>query len=168
MQKKSLYSFIAILLAGLIVLAMQTNETPPAKGKKPSFTLPDTKDQKVAVSNFRGKVVMVNVWATWCPPCVHEIPDLVKLRNDYKDKGFEILGLVHPMRLHKNQVLKMVKNFKMDYPVLWATNEAIAELGNVEALPHTFILDKEGNIVEDINLAGDYKTFEKYIKKYLK
>lgn len=168
MEKKKLFSFVAILLLGVSILAIQTWELPPPKGKKPAFVLPDTENKKIAVKDFRGKVVMVNIWATWCPPCVHEIPDLVKLRNDYKDKGFEILGLVHPMRLHKNQVLKMVKNFKIDYPILWATNEAIAELGNVEALPHTFILDTEGTIVEDINIAGDYKTFEKYIKKYLK
>ena len=133
-----------------------------------SFTLKDLQDKEVSLKDYEGKVVLVNFWAHWCPPCVKEIPDLVKLRNTYKDEGFEILGVVVPARVNEQQVRKMADNFEMSYPVLWGTMEAINQFGSINAIPRTFILNGEGEIVEDVEGMGNYAMFEGLIKKHLK
>lgn len=137
--------------------------------RKPDFTLKDLKDQEITLSDYReeGKVVLVNVWAHWCPPCVAEIPDLVRLRENYKDRDFEILGVVAPSGVNEGKVRKMVKDYKMDYPVVWGTHQSIAQLGVVQYLPTTFVIDKSGNIVETLVGGRDYASFEAAIKKHL-
>jgi len=133
-----------------------------------NFILKDLQGNNVSLKDYRGKVVLVNFWAHWCPPCVKEIPDLVKLRQNYKDNGFEILGVVVPFRADQNQVRNMVNKFGIDYPVLWGTNEAVAQFGDIPAIPRTFILNGEGQIVEDLEGMGNYRMFESLVKKHLK
>jgi len=132
---------------------------------KPKFTLKSLENADVSLADYRGKVVLVNIWATWCMPCVHEIPDLVKLRNTYRNKGFEVLGLV--VQSPEKNVHQMVKKLNIDYPVLWADNASVAKLGKIRAIPRTFIFDADGNIVEDLEGMRDYATFEQLIKKHL-
>lgn len=133
-----------------------------------NFILKDLQGNNVSLKDYRGKVVLVNFWAHWCPPCVKEIPDLVKLRQNYKNNGFEILGVVVPFRADQNQVRNMVNKFGIDYPVLWGTNEAVAQFGDIPAIPRTFILNAEGQIVEDLEGMGNYRMFESLVKKHLK
>ncbi len=165
---------LAVFLTSLVVIgfhacsseqkASPKTENVDESGK-PKFTLKSLENTNVSLSDYRGKVVLVNIWATWCMPCVHEIPDLVKLRNDYKNQGFEVLGLV--VQSPEKNVHQMVKKLNIDYPVLWGSSEAVAELGVIRAIPRTFILDTDGNIVEDIEGVRDYATFEELIKKHL-
>lgn len=179
MQNKSWWILIAILaLAAIGYLWISPGSKSSSTTQRISdgarmdtaglnFTLKDLKGSDVSLRDYRGKVVLVNFWAHWCPPCVKEIPDLVKLRQNYKDNGFEILGVVVPFRADQNQVRNMVNKFGINYPVLWGTNEAVAKFGDIPAIPRTFILNRKGEIVEDLEGMGNYATFERLVKKHL-
>lgn len=166
--------FIAVAMLGLFaaILAFQNkNDSTGDGGNKDAvidFVLKDLQGKDVSLKDYRGKVVLINFWAHWCPPCVKEIPDLVELRNNYKDKGFEILGVVVPARVNEQQVRKMARNFEMSYPVLWGTAESLEQFGAINAIPRSFILNGEGKIVDDVVGMGTYAMFEGMIKKHLK
>lgn len=178
MQKKPLFiiTLIAMLVAIIGAFMAISPETPKTsdqeeKGTKnrQRLTLVGLDGKEVAIEDYRGKVVLLNFWASWCPPCVREIPDLVKLHKNYQDKEFVILGVVvENPEAREKVVKKMVKDFSMSYPVLWASKEIIARFGPINAIPRTFILDPNGKIVEDLPGMGDYNTFETLVKKHLK
>jgi thiol-disulfide isomerase/thioredoxin len=175
-QKKQIIIAVFALgmLAGILAFSPDSQDKKDSTGAGENndaainFTLKDLKNKDVSLADYSGKVVLVNFWAHWCPPCVKEIPDLVKLRNTYQDQGFEILGVVVPARMNEQQVRKMVNNFEMSYPVLWGTMEALNQFGSINAIPRSFVLNQEGKIVEDVEGMGSYAMFDGLIKKHLK
>ena len=131
----------------------------------PDFKLTSLDGKEVSVSDYKGKVVLVNFWATWCPPCLAEMPDLNKLYVDYKDKGLQILGLTVSSRA--KDIPKKVKQSGVTYPILLEAEPVAAKFGGFGAIPQTFIIDKQGKIVHSITGARSYKAFEKLIKPLL-
>jgi peroxiredoxin len=114
----------------------------------PEISLPNTKDSIVNLSSFRGKVVLIDFWASWCRPCRASHPGVIKLYKKYKQQGFEVFGV--SIDSEKNDWLKAIKKDKIPYTQVngdggW--NAAIANKYGVEAIPATFLLDKEGRIV---------------------
>ncbi|NOX38004.1 MAG: TlpA family protein disulfide reductase [Calditrichaeota bacterium] len=167
-MKKRLFSIGIVLVVGLLVFWAEFSAAPsPAdsdSAKVIDFTLKDLDGKDVSLKDYRGKMVLINIWATWCGPCRVEIPDLIKVRKKYKDKGFEILGVVVSSK--PRDVFAMVKQMKIDYPILWGTPEALAQFGEINAIPRTFLLDREGKIVEDIVGSRNFKFFDQMIGKY--
>lgn len=113
----------------------------------PEITLLDTNGQVVSLSSFRGKVVLVDFWASWCKPCREENPNVVKMYQKYKDQGFEILGV------SLDQADKPWKKAIVDDQILWTHvsdlkgwQSSAAKLYAVESIPATFLLDREGKI----------------------
>ncbi len=155
-----------MLIVGLMLFQGHARAAAKQQKKIPVLTLKNLSGKPVALKDYRGKVVLINIWATWCGPCRHEIPDLVKLRLKYREKGFEVLGIV--VSSGKSDVEKMVKEFKIDYPVLWGTYQLMEQFGMINAIPRSFVLNKKGEIVEDITGSTDYAHFEKMISAYLK
>ena len=121
-----------------------------AAGKAaPDFTLPDILQGKnYSLSQYKGKVVMVNFFTFFCMPCREEMPDLNKLYNDYKGKGFQVLGI--GLSSDPTQLRFLVKQIGLDYPVLAGNDKVGKDYGNVEIVPTTFIIDKQGNIAHKI------------------
>lgn len=168
--------WISLVIAALLVVGLgsflafssadqpQAKEETPAKGS--TIKLKTLDGQVVSLKDYQGKVVLLNFWATWCPPCVAEIPDLVKLHTNYKDKGFTVLGVVVENPGLEAKVRKMVKDFEMSYPVVWGTQELVDEFGPIQAIPRSFFLNQDGKVVEDIEGMGNYQMFEKLVKKY--
>jgi peroxiredoxin len=112
--------------------------------KAPDFALKDANGNTVRLSDFRGKVVLVDFWATWCGPCKIEIPWFIKFERQYKDKGFAIIGLA--MDDEGWDVVKPFTSFmKINYRVVLGT-DALADQYVIEAFPTTFLIDREGNI----------------------
>lgn len=114
----------------------------------PEIALPDTKDSTVTLSSFRGKVVLVDFWASWCGPCRAANPAVVKLYNKYKDKGFVVFGV--SLDNKKSAWLKAIKQDKIKYPQVndkagWYSK--VAEQWGVDAIPASFLLDQSGKIV---------------------
>ena len=121
--------------------ANQSNSRKPA----PDFALKDANGNTVKLSDYHGKVVLLNFWATWCGPCAVEIPWFMEFEQQFKSKGFEVLGV--SMDDEGWQVIKpYIAERKMNYRVVLG-NDSVGQLyGGVESLPTTFILDREGRI----------------------
>lgn len=138
----------ALAICGLLIGCSQTSES--ARRAAPDFALKDIDGREVKLSHYKGKVVLLNFWATSCGPCKLEIPWLMEFERQYKDRGFAVLG-VSMDGLYTDEgdwdlVKPYVTNKQMNYRVALG-NEAVAGLyGGVDALPTTFMVDKNGRI----------------------
>ena len=148
----------------------------PMKGKRaPSFTLVDLDGKKVSLADYKGKAVLLNFWATWCGPCKLEIPWLVKLRDQYKSQGFEVLGIesdnydTDPKAYasYKSGVEKSAKALDIDYPVLLGGDSISEPYGGLDGLPNSFYLDRNGVVITQVVGLADRDEIEANIKKAL-
>ncbi len=112
----------------------------------PPMQAQDILGKPVNKDNWAGKVVLVNFWATWCPPCRVEIPELLELKKEYKDQ-LEIVGISEDDDPPES-VLKFARQKGMTYPIVMATQELIDAYGGVAALPTTFLVDTQGRVVQ--------------------
>ena len=118
--------------------------TPAEHPFAPEFSLPDTTGQPLKLSDYRGKVVLLDFWATWCEPCREEIPHFVELQNKWGDRGFQVIGV--SMDDGPEPVRDFYRQFKMNYPVVMG-NAKIGELyGGVLGLPIAFVIGRDGRI----------------------
>lgn len=119
----------------------------------------------------KGKVVFLNFWGTWCPPCRAEIPDIVEISQELADKGLIVIGMANE-RATGDEAIAKVKDFALSKKITYynfISNDTVRELyGGIKFVPQTFIIDKNGNIVETINGARPKDEFVKIINKYLK
>ncbi len=115
------------------------------KKPAPDFTLRDADGNSVKLSDYRGKVVLLNFWATWCGPCTVEIPWFIQFEQEYKSKGLEVVGV--SMDEDGWKVVKpYIAQHKMNYRVLLGDDSVSQLYGGVESLPTTFVIDRAGNI----------------------
>ena len=132
----------------------------------PDFTLLDLNGKEVSLLDFKGKVVIIDFWATWCPPCVKEIPHFIELYEEYKDKGLAMVGISLD-RQGVGVVKAFKKQFKVNYPLLMANNQVVSAYGNIRGIPTTFVIDSEGNIQRMYVGYQSKSVFEADIKKLL-
>jgi cytochrome c biogenesis protein CcmG/thiol:disulfide interchange protein DsbE len=138
------------------------------KGKlAPAFELNTTDNKKLKLTDYRGKVVLVDFWATWCPPCRRGIPDLVSLKNEFKNKGLEIIGVSLDQDNTIDAVKPFIKDYKINYPVVYGNMDVVAAYGNIESIPTSFIIDKEGKIAARYVGLVEKEAYLKQIKKLL-
>ncbi len=133
----------------------------------PDFTLKDINGNPVKLSDYKGKLVFVNFWATWCPPCRAEIPSFVELIEKYGDQGFTILGISVDKPADLEKIPAFMDKMKMNYPVLIASTEVVQAYGGISSIPTTFVINKEGNVLGRIVGSRSREMFESIIKKYL-
>jgi thiol-disulfide isomerase/thioredoxin len=115
----------------------------------PDWQLNDVEGKSVKLSDFKGKVVILDFWATWCPPCRAEIPGFVALQKKYADRGFTMIGFM--------------SKFAMNYPVVIGNQKVTDDYGGIRAIPTTFVIDQQGNIVTGFEGFTDQATFESVI-----
>ena len=126
--------------------------------------LPDLNDKLVKVSDFKGKWVIVNYWATWCPPCAAEIPELNAFHKKHHLTDAVVLG-VNIEKEDLEYVKEFAQNFKIIYPILKSKDSISSPYGQLQALPTTFILDKEGKLKKTIIGTVTEESLENYIKQ---
>lgn len=181
-QKKNLIYTIIFLGVFLIFFVVNNSGPEPEQGPyppgynkssstekslAPDFSLLSTEGKTVKLSDYKGKVVIVDFWATWCGPCRYTIPDLVKLKDKYGDKGFEILGLAVDQQNSQKMVEPFAKKNKINYPVLFANYQNTVDYGGVPAIPTAFIIDKEGKIINKHVGIVPFEKLEKEITELL-
>uniref|UniRef100_UPI004057B556 TlpA family protein disulfide reductase n=1 Tax=Candidatus Electronema sp. TaxID=2698783 RepID=UPI004057B556 len=115
----------------------------------PSFSLSSAADaaKKVSSEEFKGKVVLVSFFATWCPPCREEIPDFIALQNDLGSKGFSVLGIAVDEG-GSEIVKKLVEQTKINYPVAMTEESVMAGFGGISGVPTSFLVNRNGNVVK--------------------
>ena len=130
---------------------------PKRKGSPAAdFTLKDTKGDSFTLSMARGKVVIMNFWATWCPPCRMEIPELIKLYNRLKNEEIELIGI--SLDQTENQAVKGAEKFKIPYRIFHDTGKRVATRYGIRSIPSLFIIDREGNL-RHTHKGFDPRTF---------
>ncbi|MCP4630203.1 MAG: TlpA family protein disulfide reductase [bacterium] len=115
----------------------------------PNFTLPDLGGKIVSLADYRGQVVLLNIWATWCAPCVVEMPSMEKLHQELKDEKFVILA-VSIDETGADVVLPFMKKNKLSFPALIDSAGTLKNLYRTTGVPESFIIDKQGRILEEI------------------
>lgn len=128
------------------------------------FTLPDLDGKDRSLSEFRGKWVIVNYWATWCPPCLEEIPDLVEFHEEHKDIDAVVLG-INFEDIDTEYLKSFSEDLLMSYPVLQMSPLPVTPLGSVTGLPITFIISPEGERVARQEGPITRQKLDAYIKR---
>lgn len=132
----------------------------------------DENGKKMSLNDLKGNVVLVNLWATWCGPCIKEMPDLSKISEELKDKNFRIIGMNVFQQEGAKKVEDFLKTNPVAYTILDGNQELVDAFGeadgkNIDAIPTTFIIDKNGKISETIIGGRDKEAFLKVINKYM-
>jgi peroxiredoxin len=132
----------------------------------PAWSLTDLAGKSVKSSDFAGKVVILDFWATWCPPCRAEIPGFVELQEKYGEQGLQIVG-VSMDEGGPQAVAAFVRKTGMNYPVVMGDESVANAFGGVRALPTTFVIDRAGKIAERHEGYTSKDAFEQILKKLL-
>ena len=144
-------------------------EAPKMLGKQaPNFTLVDLDGKKVSLSDYKGRPVLVNFWATWCGPCKVEMPWFEEFRKQYAGQGFEILGLADDVDAGKDAIAKVAQKTGVTYPILLTDGKVQKAYGGpdgLDYLPTSFYVDRNGVIVEETAGLGSKDEIEAHIKK---
>jgi peroxiredoxin len=157
--------FLIIFGVGIIALLQTKDSSFNLTGKPqlvkgvpaPNFTLPDLDGKMVSLADYKGKVILLNIWATWCPPCVDEMPSMEKLHQELKGEAFEILAISIDVSGAK-AVLPFMKKHKLSFLALTDTKGAIKDRYQTTGVPESFIIDKNGIIVEKVIGPRDWAT----------
>jgi thiol-disulfide isomerase/thioredoxin len=134
--------------------------------RRTALALKDINGRTFRLSDYKGKVLLLNFWATWCPPCRTEIPDLIKMQTEYRDQGLRIVGITYPPE-KSSEVRRYVRSAKMNYHVAIGTKANKTLFTRSETLPMTVVIDREGvvrDVIEGIMYADE---FEQKVKPLL-
>lgn len=118
---------------------------PEAVGANVDFELKDLSGKSVKLSDYRGKIVLVNFWATWCGPCRFEIPVFVKLKRQYQKRGFEVIGISMDEG-SQEEVAEFARQYEINYSVVIGAFAKLDAFGTIKALPTSFVIDRDGRI----------------------
>ncbi len=140
-------------------VAMAKLEGDDKRRQDANFTLTDLQGRTWTLKDLRGKVVLVNFWATWCPPCQKEMPDLEALYNRFKDQGFVILAISEDEETAK--VAPFIAERKISYPILLDPGSKVNEQFQVEGIPKSFVYDRDGKLVTE---SIDMRTRSQFLE----
>jgi len=157
-----------LLISGLVVGCSSAPKAQQHLDRKPAanFTLADASGAKVALTDYKGKVVLLNFWATWCGPCKVEIPWFMEFNKTYKDRGLAVVGVSLDDDGWKS-VKPYLAEKKIDYTVVVGNDAVSKSYGDVDSLPTTFIIDQDGRIAFTHTGLVSKDTYEKEIQSLL-
>ncbi len=134
-------------------------------GPAADFTLQDLDGNDVSLSDYKGQVVLLNFWATWCGPCKIEMPGFVEFQRQSKDRGFTVLAVSLDDDI--DPIAAFVEEYELNFPVVWGNEETAQKFGGVVALPTTLIIDREGNVVDSHTGLVSKSVYEEQIEGLL-
>lgn len=164
---------LALRLLGLLALSLLLiscqKEGVEGPAQTPDFKLPDLSGRQITLSGFKGRVVLLNFWATWCPPCKNEVPELVALQSKFQNAGLDIVG-VSLDDAPVEHVRQFKEVYRINYVILYAGGEKeklMRRFGNIRGIPATFLIDREGRIVKQVTGYMPGSFWEKEIQAVL-
>ena len=157
---KHIVFVLLLLVAPVVSLAQNPQPAPPV-------ILKDLRGRTVRLSDFKGKVVLLNFWATWCPPCRAEIPELIKWQRQYRLAGLQVIGVTYPPT-NRRRVERFTRARKVNYPVLLGSKETKALFNAGETLPFSIVIDRKGNVSESIEGILLAEEFDEKVKPLLR
>ena len=160
-QRRISYALILILgLAWILVSADKTGTSTsgqipaPQQGfLAPDFELKTTDGETVKLSDLRGQAVLVNLWATWCPPCRAEMPAIEKVYNDYKDQGFVVLAVNMTYQDTFADIAPFVDEYGLTFPILLDETSNVGSAYQLRSLPSSYFIDRDG-IIREVVIGG--------------
>jgi len=167
------YLFIILMVAVIFAgcgkkeAAPSGEQSPFGVAELPGFVLSDLTGAEQNLQDYKGKVLIVDFWATWCAPCRKEIPDFIALKEEYGEKGLEIIGISLDDSL--SELNEFVKANKINYPVLYRDQERkiVDAFGGIKGIPTTFIIDREGKVVRKFVGLREKEVFKDAIEPLL-
>ena len=156
--KVIVFAALALALSHASVLGQET--------VAPQFALKDVNGRTVRLSDYHGRVVLINFWATWCPPCRAEMPDLVRLQREHAKQGLQIIGITYPPE-RKDRVRRFARSLKVNYPIVLGTREIKARFTSEETLPLTVVINRDGKVTDIISGILLREEFDEKIKPLL-
>ncbi len=175
-QRRGLY--LLLLLAGLAWIFLSADRSgtstagripAPQKGfLAPDFTLADPNGHQYHLASLRGKPVLVNLWATWCPPCRAEMPSIQKYYEQYAPQGLVVLGVNATAQDYPLNIVPFVQEYNLTFPILLDETGQVSHAYELRSLPSTFFINRDGSIAE-IVIGGPMSgaILETYIKEIL-
>lgn len=134
--------------------------------RAPTMVLRDINGRSLSLSDYKGKVVLLNFWATWCPPCRAEVPELIRWQKTYRGRGLQVIGVTYPPQTLK-EVRRFVRRAKVNYPVGLGTKEMRSLFTQSDTLPMTIVIGKDGRVRDIIDGILLPEEFEQKIKPLL-
>lgn len=119
----------------------------------PDFTLQTLDGETVRLSDLRGQPLLINLWASWCPPCKAEMPAFENVYREYKDKGFQILAINATNQDNLNNAINFVQEYKLTFPILLDTNGEVSRQYHLNSLPTSFFVDRNG-VIQQVVVGG--------------
>lgn len=167
MKRIVVIGVVVILVLGWLVLRRPSSSQKGAAALRPApdFSLTDLSGRPLRLSDYRGKVIILDFWATWCEPCKEEIPHFIDLQNQYSSQGLQVLGI--SMDDSEPPVREFQQKFKMNYPVAVGTAKLADQYGGILGLPITFVIDPSGRIVARHIGATNVSVIEAEVRKLL-
>ncbi|MFC1621477.1 peroxiredoxin family protein [Candidatus Omnitrophota bacterium] len=169
MSKKTMVAISILVLTGVIVFAWfsSINKVPEVVYRPaPDFALSDIDGNETTLTDFKGNVVILDFWATWCPPCRAEIPHFIELQDEYGDKGLEIIGV--SLDWNAERVLGgFAEDNGINYTLLMGNDDVTDLYGGIISIPTTFVIDRDGGIRKRYIGYKEKAVFERDVKELL-
>ena len=167
-MKHRIPATLRLLLTALLLGLLGPAQASEVSGPAPDFTLRSNTGKNLKLSEFRGQVVLLNFWASWCGPCRQEMPALEKLQKRYGKLGFTVLGV--NVEEDSTQAKRMLREIRVSFPILYDTQNTASKLYQVSAMPTTVIIDRDGNMryLHKGYKDGDERIYKKWVKKLIR
>jgi peroxiredoxin len=173
-RKVIIFALMVVIVAGLLLLGKFQGKFPAGRARSavvtmkghdaPDFVLTDLQGHSLKLSDLRGKAVVLNFWATWCPPCKEEIPWFVELQKRYASQGLQVVGVSMDDGDQKD-VEKFVAENSINYPVLLGKEKVADQYGGIEFLPTTFYIDRNGVVMDRVFGQPGREEIEQNVKR---
>jgi len=148
-QRSRAYTILFFVVVAILFILNNSDDDQVQGPYPPNYK--QNQDELLKLSELKGKVVLVDFWATWCVPCREGIPDLVMIKNEFKDKNFEIVGISVDALTNGGataaDVSPFMKAYNINYPIVRGDGNVVNSFGGIQSIPTSFLIDKDGQII---------------------